>query len=102
MNFKKESQFNKENKEGEIEILKQEIKKLRKENQAKDARITELIEQIKTMGIDNLTGLENRRDHFLNEVSKIFHFKKAGLEEKKCFSGTERRIQAREHCFLRY
>lgn len=66
-----------------IEILKQEIKKLRKENQTKDARIAELIEQIKTMGIDKVTGLENRREHFLNEVSKVFHFKKTSVKKEK-------------------
>lgn len=76
------------------ELLKEkdrEIENLRKEDKSKDAliagkdtRIAELIEQVRNMGIDkDVTGLPNRREHFLDEVSKIFHFKKAGVEEEK-------------------
>lgn len=89
MNFREKLQFNKEGKKNmeknkeEIEILKRENERLRKEIQIKDARAAELIEEIRMMGIDKVTGLENRRGYFLNEVSKAFHFKKAGFEEEK-------------------
>lgn len=84
MNFREKSQFNREGKEEEIEILKQEIEKLRKESQNKDARIAELVKQVKAESIiDDLTGLEEKRSHFLEEISRAFHFREAGVEEEK-------------------